>query len=223
VTATTRGTRTRDRIIEAAERLFAARGIHGVSLREITHAAGQRNNTALQYHFGDRTGVLRAIAERHLANLNARQDELYEQMRGRRPRWSVRDQVDLLVRPTAEYIAAGPSARAWLRLAAQLAGAPGQRAEDTAAVVSRSAIEVGTALVERVAADLGEALAVERVRIASEAVLHVIADRARLEDAAEPLRPVMPLAVFVELVIDMTTAAMTAPPSDALLAASAEP
>jgi len=221
VTVSTRGARTRDRIIEAAEQLFADRGIRGVSLREITQAAGQRNNTALQYHFGDRDGLLRAIATRHLTVLNQRQDELHTRMLQRPARWSLRDQVDLLVRPTAEYIGDGPSARAWLRLAAQLAGAPRQRAEDTAAVVSKAAIEVGTALVERVAADLGPTLGVERVRMASEGVLHLIADRARLEDAAEPLRPMMPLAVFVELVIDMTAAAMTAPPSDALLAVSA--
>lgn len=38
--------------MEAAERLFADRGIDGVALREIAVAAGQGNNTAVQYHFG---------------------------------------------------------------------------------------------------------------------------------------------------------------------------
>ena len=43
---------TRIKIMEAAERLFADRGIDGVPLREIAAAAGQGNNTAVQYHFG---------------------------------------------------------------------------------------------------------------------------------------------------------------------------
>ena len=43
-------------LIAAAERLFASRGIDGVSLREINREAGQRNTTSLQYHFGDRAG-----------------------------------------------------------------------------------------------------------------------------------------------------------------------
>lgn len=47
-------TSTRIRIMEAAERLFADRGIDGVALREIAVAAGQGNNTAVQYHFGSK-------------------------------------------------------------------------------------------------------------------------------------------------------------------------
>ncbi|MEV1201628.1 helix-turn-helix domain-containing protein, partial [Microbispora rosea] len=35
------------RLVDAAERLFAERGIDAVSLREINAAAGQRNSTAL--------------------------------------------------------------------------------------------------------------------------------------------------------------------------------
>lgn len=45
---------TRIKIMEAAERLFADRGIDGVALREIAAAAGQGNNTAVQYHFGSK-------------------------------------------------------------------------------------------------------------------------------------------------------------------------
>jgi AcrR family transcriptional regulator len=40
---------TRGELIAAAEHLFAARGIDGPSLRELTRAAGQRNTGALQY------------------------------------------------------------------------------------------------------------------------------------------------------------------------------
>ena len=45
---------TRIRIMEAAEILFANSGIDGVALREIAAAAGQGNNTAVQYHFGSK-------------------------------------------------------------------------------------------------------------------------------------------------------------------------
>jgi AcrR family transcriptional regulator len=54
-------TATRVKIIEAAEKLFADRGIDGIALREIAAAAGQGNNTAVQYHFGTKEALVYAI------------------------------------------------------------------------------------------------------------------------------------------------------------------
>lgn len=59
----TRGDATRELILLAAERLFAERGIEAVPLRDIGLAADQRNTFAVQYHFGDRSGLVKAIAE----------------------------------------------------------------------------------------------------------------------------------------------------------------
>ena len=56
---------TREKLIAAAEQLFAERSIDGVSLRQINSAAGQRNSTALQYHFGGRSGLIRAVLDKH--------------------------------------------------------------------------------------------------------------------------------------------------------------
>ena len=70
--AASAGIPTRELLIETAERLFAERGIHGVSLREIGLAAGQRNNGVTQYHFGDKAGLVVAIFERRAAEVNAR-------------------------------------------------------------------------------------------------------------------------------------------------------
>jgi AcrR family transcriptional regulator len=70
---------TRAAIIRAAEELFASRGIDAVSLREINRAAEQSNASALQYHFGDRTGLLRAIIEKHRADTEARRHALLDQ------------------------------------------------------------------------------------------------------------------------------------------------
>ena len=52
---------TRERLIVAAERLFAEHGFDGVTLKQITAEAGQRNASALQYHFGSRVDLVRAI------------------------------------------------------------------------------------------------------------------------------------------------------------------
>ena len=49
------------KIILAAEKLFAQFSLDGVSLREIAVAADQRNHYAVQYHFGSREGLIRAV------------------------------------------------------------------------------------------------------------------------------------------------------------------
>ena len=69
---------TRSALTAAAERLFAQRGIDGVSLREITREAGQRNTGALQYHFGDRDELLRAVLEKHQRDIDIHRHALLD-------------------------------------------------------------------------------------------------------------------------------------------------
>ena len=51
----------RTKMILVAESLFAEGGINGVSMREIASKAGQGNHFAVQYHFGSREGLVEAI------------------------------------------------------------------------------------------------------------------------------------------------------------------
>src|SRR6516165_9746897 len=55
-----RGSATRALLLDVAEALISARGLD-VSLREIAAAAGQRNNSAVRYHFGDKDGLISAL------------------------------------------------------------------------------------------------------------------------------------------------------------------
>jgi len=64
--------RTRTALIDAGERLYAERGIEGANLLAIAREAGQANKSAVQYHFGDRSGLLRAILDARVAWLEAR-------------------------------------------------------------------------------------------------------------------------------------------------------
>lgn len=71
---------TRQKIIATAERLFAEKGVDAVSLNEITRDAGQKNKSALNYHFGSKESLLLAIIEKHegvvFAHRNAFLDDL---------------------------------------------------------------------------------------------------------------------------------------------------
>jgi AcrR family transcriptional regulator len=52
---------TREIILQAAERLFAERGIQAVSLREIAAVAGQANSSAVQYHFQSKERLIHEL------------------------------------------------------------------------------------------------------------------------------------------------------------------
>ena len=67
-----------DALVSAAERLFAERGSTAVSLREINAAAGSTNASAIQYHFGGRRGLLRAVLDKHEAAIEARRHALLD-------------------------------------------------------------------------------------------------------------------------------------------------
>lgn len=77
----TEKTKTRERILDAAERLLAEKSIHAVSTRMITNEANA-NSAALHYHFGTKEAVLRAIFERRLGPINAQRLEQLEELTG---------------------------------------------------------------------------------------------------------------------------------------------
>ncbi len=60
---------TRERIVEAAEQLFAEQGFSATSLRNITAEAGV-NLAAVNYHFGSKDELIRNVFARRLGPLN---------------------------------------------------------------------------------------------------------------------------------------------------------
>ena len=71
---------TRDRLLLAAEELFATQGIDAPSLAEITQAAGSGNTGAVHYHFGGREELLAAIVDEHRTELDARREALLDEL-----------------------------------------------------------------------------------------------------------------------------------------------
>lgn len=70
---------TKERILNAGERLFALRGYGNTSLRALTAEAGV-NLAAVNYHFGSKEALLRAIFERRLDPINRARIERMEKV-----------------------------------------------------------------------------------------------------------------------------------------------
>ena len=56
----------RDKLIAAGEKLFAQRGLVGVSIRELAREAGT-NSALISYYFGGKDGLYEAVLERQFA------------------------------------------------------------------------------------------------------------------------------------------------------------
>ncbi|GAC58480.1 putative TetR family transcriptional regulator [Gordonia hirsuta DSM 44140 = NBRC 16056] len=130
---TTQALQTRRLLLAAAEELFAARGIAAVSNRQICEAAGQGNNYAVGYHFGNRDGLLSALLEVH--------NEPIEQIRARMVDdlsyiTEVRDWLRCLVQPQLEYLGTAPRRTHFAALCAQLAVDP-----ENTSLIHRAAAE----------------------------------------------------------------------------------
>ncbi len=98
----------RDELLDAAERRFAEHGVRGASLREIAAAAGHRNHSAAQYHFGDRAGLVVAIVQRRMAPVNQRRTALLAELDRAGRGGDIRSIVEVIVRPAVDIICAQP-------------------------------------------------------------------------------------------------------------------
>lgn len=69
------------RIILAGEQMFAKSGINGASMREIATKAGQGNHAAVQYHFGSREGLVRAIFDYRMEQMETARGAMLREAR----------------------------------------------------------------------------------------------------------------------------------------------
>src|SRR3546814_18134623 len=65
-------------ILLVAEKLFGDHGLTGVSLRQITTAAGQANNSIIHHYFGSRAGLVQAVYEMRLPELDRDRQKLLD-------------------------------------------------------------------------------------------------------------------------------------------------
>lgn len=110
---------TRALLIRTAEKLFAKHGIDVVSLRRVNREANQRNVSALQYHFRDREGLLRAILAKHDLAIDQSRHALLDKLE-KNGQHGLHEFSAALVLPAAERLADRDGGRDYLRIAAQL-------------------------------------------------------------------------------------------------------
>ena len=88
----------REKLMDAAEVVIAEKGME-VSMREIAVAAGQRNNSAVGYHFGGRDELIAAVIDRRMEDLEQRRMTMLADLGDLAHPARVRDLLDVIVVP----------------------------------------------------------------------------------------------------------------------------
>lgn len=194
---------TREQIVLAAERLFADHGLHGVSLRRIGAAAGNSNNSVVQYHFGTKEHLVQEIFEFRLPRLHARRAMLIAQA----PPGDLRAWLDCQARAVLEQSELDGSRYAgFLEVLSHSGRAAISRVPEPYATNSQSYVDHLRGLLHF----LPEPLRDHRLSWALKIIIHAAAERERLRDAGTPL---MPFGVEVDSLVDGVVGFLRAPVS----------
>lgn len=108
------------RMIDAAERLAAERGLAALTVRAVQEAAGQKNKSAVQYHFGGRQGLVDALVATRMAPANERRTAMLLDLDEGA---GVRALVEVLVVPLIESVLSRQPSY-WARFLVQAIGDP---------------------------------------------------------------------------------------------------
>lgn len=113
-----RAIRTRARLLNAAELLFAERGIEGVSLREIAANADVANNSAVQYHFGTKESLLEALFLDRMLRMEDRRGKMLDRLRLRGETGNLRLLLEVICAPHVSLVDANGN-RSYARFLSQ--------------------------------------------------------------------------------------------------------
>jgi AcrR family transcriptional regulator len=203
---------TEVKLIRAAEQLFAAHGLDGVSLRQINKAAGQRNTSGLQYHFGSKDTLVKAVFRHRLPEIDRRRAAMIADIKAK----GLKDDLPAVVRamflPLVEELDGGANEKAYVRFLAQFYSHPMVRkAEETTGEYE----EVYRMAQKILARDIPTLIVKQRLAMIAGYVIHALSDlEARIVTGSG--RPSgLKLQLFVQNLLDTVVGALRAPVSDA--------
>ncbi len=206
----------RERLLTAAERLFAERGIDAVSLRQINAAASQKNVAASHYHFGSKEALIEAVIERRMSQVNSRRLAMLQELELARRTGDLHSVVGALVCPLAEQLDDGRDGGShYVRLLAQVYGDPRIRiAKVFRGRYGRSVRRIED-LVYEILANLPPEIVAARFALVTGQMIHSLADWARFVAAARRASRLGRTALYVGNLIDSISGALSAPLSAA--------
>lgn len=110
----------REQIKLAARRLFAERGMDGVTVREIVEASGQKNHGSLSYYFGTKEALVRELVTDGAKLIDIRRNAYLDGLEAKGGPKSIRDVVEALVYPSVNLAETDTAEDSYIRFIALL-------------------------------------------------------------------------------------------------------
>lgn len=199
-------TATRESLLATARRLFARDGIYQVPLKQVVEESGQRNTSALHYHFGNRDALLYAIIGRSDAEIEAERADMLFSLEAEGRLDDLAALVEALVVPFSRPLAT-QEGREFLAIIAQMSSAFDRW--DVVAEEVPTQAQRTFRLIEACLTDVPPAVRHERVTVFLGLTTEALARRARHVDRGDA--PVLGHDEFVRNLVDMSVGALRAP------------
>ena len=106
---------TQTAIMHRVECLAAEKGLENISIREILARAGQKNESALQYHFKNFSGLLAAIRRARTQEVSARRQQYLEALLAKTPRLDLRQICSVMVMPAFDLAKTSPAFKTYIQ------------------------------------------------------------------------------------------------------------
>jgi AcrR family transcriptional regulator len=204
---------TRLRLIVAAEKLFGERGIHSVTLKDINAAAGQRNESALHYHFGSKAALVEAILQYRARDIDLIRLERVEALLASGGEKDLGAVLRATFMPMIELLDREEGVR-FLRFLAQVLNDPDFDLPSLALRGDLPGVTKANSLIVAALGDVAPEIAIQRQRFLVEMMVSSLAIWTRHNDAVNEaaLRE-----LFVSNLLDSIAGFLSAPVSDETL------
>jgi AcrR family transcriptional regulator len=205
---------TKSQILDAAERLFAERGIDAVSIRSIVSEADV-NLAAIHYHFGSKEALVEAVFERRVGPMNRERLALLDECESRAGDGplEVEDIVRALVGPAIRLSHEPERGRVFMRIAGRFYSESAEFIQPLFDRLFRELIARFTAAFRRACPELPMEELFWRIQFMVGAMAHTMCGAEKLEHISGGLCDPNDVEGTIERMVQFVAAGMRAPVS----------
>lgn len=208
---------TTERILDAAERLFANHGFEGTSIRDIVNDA-KVNLAAIHYHFRSKEALLEAVLARRIAVVNeARLERLSEAEAGAAPHSpSVEEILRAFIVPTVEFAQRNESGATFVQLMSRMFTEPKFSLTNFLGRKFGQTISLFSDALVRALPELPREVVLWRAFFAIGAMHHLLCSPGKIDLLSKGLRKSTSDTDMTEYLVEFAAAGMSAPSAAAV-------